>query len=149
MPLCRPRSPPLPLPPPLPPPPPKEYINAAAAAPDPLERMKLLLTWVVAGMWKGFDAWKKPFNPILGETWQAELEGGVQLFMEQARGGGAGCVCVWGGTARGLLSRARAPLSFVPCFAVGAPARPSRLRRRRPGRPHPTPPRPRRPPPPR
>ncbi|GBF92151.1 hypothetical protein Rsub_04498 [Raphidocelis subcapitata] len=60
-----------------------EYINAAAAATDPLERMKLLLTWVVAGMWKGFDTWKKPFNPILGETWQAELEGGVTLFMEQ------------------------------------------------------------------
>ncbi|KAI8464605.1 MAG: hypothetical protein J3K34DRAFT_371908, partial [Monoraphidium minutum] len=64
-----------------------DYINAAAAASDPLDRMKLLTTWVVAGMWKGFDAWKKPFNPILGETWQASLEGGVSLFMEQARPG--------------------------------------------------------------
>lgn len=60
-----------------------DYINAAAAATDPLDRMKLLVTWVVAGMWKGFDAWKKPFNPILGETWQASLEGGISLFMEQ------------------------------------------------------------------
>jgi hypothetical protein len=69
--------------PPTHPPTPLEFINAAAAAPDPLDRMKLLTTWVVAGMWKGFDMWKKPFNPILGETWQATMEGGVSLFMEQ------------------------------------------------------------------
>ena len=81
--------------------PPPEYINAAAAAPDPLERMKLLLTWSISGMHRGFEVWKKPFNPILGETWQAELDGGVSLFMEQVRGGGrvgaclCGCVCVW------------------------------------------------------
>lgn len=69
-----------------------EYINAAAAASDPLERMKLLVTWSVCGLHKGFETWKKPFNPILGETWQADMsEGGISLFMEQvgARGAGA------------------------------------------------------------
>lgn len=60
-----------------------DYINAAAAARDPLERMKLLVTWSIAGMHKGLDKWRKPFNPILGETWQAEMEGGISLFMEQ------------------------------------------------------------------
>lgn len=47
--------------------------------------MKLLVTWSVAGAHKGFETWKKPFNPILGETWQAASSdgGGVTLFMEQ------------------------------------------------------------------
>ena len=30
------------------------------------------------------ECWKKPFNPILGETWQADMpEHGIRLFMEQ------------------------------------------------------------------
>lgn len=60
-----------------------DYINAAAAAQDPLERMKLLVTWMVAGLHHSVENWKKPFNPILGETWQATMPGGLQLFMEQ------------------------------------------------------------------
>eukprot|EP00877_Chromochloris_zofingiensis_P003387 jgi/Chrzof1/13049/Cz07g18010.t1 len=60
-----------------------EYINAAAAATDPVERMKLLVVWFVAGLHHGFETWKKPFNPILGETWQAEIDGGIHCYMEQ------------------------------------------------------------------
>jgi len=30
------------------------------------------------------QSWKKPFNPLLGETWQAEqANGGCRIFMEQ------------------------------------------------------------------
>lgn len=36
-----------------------------------------------AGLHRGLESWKKPFNPILGETWQAHMPGGVSLYMEQ------------------------------------------------------------------
>jgi hypothetical protein len=57
--------------------------------------MKLLVTWTVAGMHRGFETWKKPFNPILGETWQASLEGGIDLYMEQVGGEAAGHAGWW------------------------------------------------------
>lgn len=31
------------------------------------------------------ERWRKPFNPILGETWQATMPGGLCLAMEQVR----------------------------------------------------------------
>jgi hypothetical protein len=36
-----------------------------------------------SGLHHSVENWKKPFNPILGETWQATMPGGLQLFMEQ------------------------------------------------------------------
>jgi hypothetical protein len=30
-----------------------------------------------------FERWRKPFNPILGETWQARLSDGSSIFLEQ------------------------------------------------------------------
>jgi hypothetical protein len=36
-----------------------------------------------AGLHHSFEKWKKPFNPILGETWQARLSDGSAIFMEQ------------------------------------------------------------------
>lgn len=96
------------------------YLQQAAASSDPVERMKLVITWFIAGVfqqthfrvpgvgapgkptpvaWGGhhlitllsrtaglhhsFEKWKKPFNPILGETWQAALSDGSTIFMEQ------------------------------------------------------------------
>lgn len=38
-----------------------------------------------AGLHHSVEAWRKPFNPILGETWQATMPGGLGLFMEQVR----------------------------------------------------------------
>lgn len=38
-----------------------------------------------AGLHHSVEAWRKPFNPILGETWQATMPGGLCLFMEQVR----------------------------------------------------------------
>jgi len=29
------------------------------------------------------ECWKKPFNPILGETWQASMPCGCHIYMEQ------------------------------------------------------------------
>ena len=37
----------------------------------------------VAGLQHCFQSWRKPFNPILGETWQATLSDGTELFLEQ------------------------------------------------------------------
>lgn len=59
------------------------YLSEAAKTRDPLERMKFVITWFIAGLHHGFERWKKPFNPILGETWQATLSDGTQMFMEQ------------------------------------------------------------------
>mmetsp|Transcript_35594 Transcript_35594/g.79082 ORF Transcript_35594/g.79082 Transcript_35594/m.79082 type:complete len:531 (+) Transcript_35594:289-1881(+) len=59
------------------------YLSQAAVAVNPLERMKFVMTWFVAGLHHGFEKWKKPFNPILGETWEATLPDGSSMFMEQ------------------------------------------------------------------
>jgi hypothetical protein len=53
----------------------------------------LLLLLPAAGLHHSVENWKKPFNPILGETWQATMPGGLQLFMEQVRLGPAACGC--------------------------------------------------------
>ena len=37
----------------------------------------------VAGLQHCFQSWRKPFNPILGETWQATLSNGTTLYLEQ------------------------------------------------------------------
>ena len=37
----------------------------------------------VAGLQHAFQSWRKPFNPILGETWEAGLPDGTQIFIEQ------------------------------------------------------------------
>jgi hypothetical protein len=41
--------------------------------------------YAAAGLHHSVEAWRKPFNPILGETWQATMPGGLCLFMEQVR----------------------------------------------------------------
>lgn len=35
------------------------------------------------GFHRAFTRWLKPFNPILGETWQAAEPDGSQIFLEQ------------------------------------------------------------------
>ena len=36
-----------------------------------------------AGFHRAFERWAKPFNPILGETWQAGLADGSRICLEQ------------------------------------------------------------------
>jgi hypothetical protein len=43
-----------------------------------------------AGLHHSVEAWRKPFNPILGETWQATMPGGLCLYMEQVSCNGTG-----------------------------------------------------------
>lgn len=57
--------------------------SAAAVHDDPVLRMQWVVTYVVAGFHRAFLKWAKPFNPILGETWQAALPSGTKIFMEQ------------------------------------------------------------------
>lgn len=37
----------------------------------------------IAGLQHCFQSWQKPFNPILGETFQARLSDGSEVFLEQ------------------------------------------------------------------
>ena len=58
------------------------YFNRAAETSDPVERMKLLITgnfaWFVY-----MSMFKKPLNPILGETYECIGQDGTKLCMEQ------------------------------------------------------------------
>lgn len=65
------------------------------------------------GFHHAFERWAKPFNPILGETWQAGLSDGSRIFLEQishhVRAGRPGARQQWAGS----LS-----LSLAGCFAA-------------------------------
>ena len=49
------------------------YFNAAAMSNDPIERMKLIMTASIAFLMPT-HTWNKPLNPVLGETYQANLQ---------------------------------------------------------------------------
>lgn len=59
-----------------------DLLECAADATDPVERLKYMAAFVIGGLRQQVSFWK-PFNPILGETYQAEYTGGIQLFLEQ------------------------------------------------------------------
>lgn len=56
--------------------------RAAAVQGDPIERMKLTVSFLVAGMHRAV-AQRKPFNPILGETSRARFEDGTDVYVDQ------------------------------------------------------------------
>jgi hypothetical protein len=58
------------------------YFDAAAMSNDPVERMKLVMTSSIAFL-ESCHTWAKPLNPILGETYQATLQNGAVLSVEQ------------------------------------------------------------------
>jgi len=58
------------------------YLKQAAMSDDPVERLKNVITFAVAGFSNTCTA-KKPFNPIIGETYEATLEDGSEVFCEQ------------------------------------------------------------------
>eukprot|EP00696_Hemimastix_kukwesjijk_P004896 gnl/Hemi2/16262_TR5406_c0_g1_i1.p1 gnl/Hemi2/16262_TR5406_c0_g1~~gnl/Hemi2/16262_TR5406_c0_g1_i1.p1 ORF type:complete len:410 (-),score=155.90 gnl/Hemi2/16262_TR5406_c0_g1_i1:252-1481(-) len=55
----------------------------AVAAHDPLERFKWVVAFVVSGLCRTCTA-QKPFNPILGETFQGQFSDGSTVFLEQS-----------------------------------------------------------------
>lgn len=58
------------------------YFNAAAVSKDPVERMKLVMAASICYL-ETCHTWGKPLNPILGETYQALLPDGSNLYVEQ------------------------------------------------------------------
>lgn len=58
-------------------------LQRAAAAPDSVTRLQYTAAWFVAGLRHAFDTWCKPFNPVLGETWQSATSSGCEAFLEQ------------------------------------------------------------------
>lgn len=58
------------------------HLNIAALSVDPLERMKHVITSNFSYMYV-CHKWEKPLNPILGETYQARLADGTNIFLEQ------------------------------------------------------------------
>ncbi|KAK9833077.1 hypothetical protein WJX74_006386 [Apatococcus lobatus] len=58
-------------------------LTKAASCTDPVERMRWTVTWFVAGLQHVFQSWRKPFNPLLGETYQASQPDGSTVQMEQ------------------------------------------------------------------
>lgn len=59
------------------------FLKKAAETEDPVERFKLVITFVMCGF-HNTCAQLKPFNPILGETYQARYEDGTTIFCEQS-----------------------------------------------------------------
>eukprot|EP00472_Partenskyella_glossopodia_P014679 CAMPEP_0197522730 /NCGR_PEP_ID=MMETSP1318-20131121/7817_1 /TAXON_ID=552666 /ORGANISM="Partenskyella glossopodia, Strain RCC365" /LENGTH=370 /DNA_ID=CAMNT_0043075195 /DNA_START=185 /DNA_END=1297 /DNA_ORIENTATION=+ len=58
------------------------YLNKAAQSKTPEERLKWAIAFVVSGLHNGCKQ-KKPFNPILGETYQGTYPDGTNIFLEQ------------------------------------------------------------------
>jgi len=59
-----------------------ELLYKAALEKDPVERLKLIICFAIGGLHNTCRQ-KKPFNPILGETYEASYEDGAQIFCEQ------------------------------------------------------------------
>jgi hypothetical protein len=57
-------------------------IDLASREADPVRRLKLVATGVLAGLHLKCEQ-AKPFNPILGETYEAVYEAGHRLYVEQ------------------------------------------------------------------
>jgi len=58
-----------------------EYLSKACKTTDSIERMKLVTSFVVSGMYMRANQFK-PFNPILGETLEGTYSDGTKIFME-------------------------------------------------------------------
>ena len=58
------------------------FMNAAAQCSDPLERLKFVILSSVCYI-NFTHSFGKPLNPIIGETYQAHLEDGSAIYMEQ------------------------------------------------------------------
>eukprot|EP00475_Leptophrys_vorax_P045828 TRINITY_DN9663_c0_g1_i3.p1 TRINITY_DN9663_c0_g1~~TRINITY_DN9663_c0_g1_i3.p1 ORF type:complete len:383 (+),score=93.85 TRINITY_DN9663_c0_g1_i3:60-1208(+) len=57
-------------------------LNKASQLSDPVERVKCVLAFALGALKQNCKQWK-PFNPILGETYQAQYSDGTLMFLEQ------------------------------------------------------------------
>ncbi len=63
----------------------QEYLDllvSAANTTDPIDRMKLVVAFAISGLCRQVS-FHKPFNPILGETYQSTFANGVEVYCEQ------------------------------------------------------------------
>lgn len=58
------------------------FLSLASEAQDPVERLEYVIALVISGLHNTCTA-AKPFNPILGETYEATYENGTQVMCEQ------------------------------------------------------------------
>ena len=58
------------------------FMTRASESADPVERMRLIMTWNIACQ-HTMSGFLKPFNPIIGETYQGCLSDGTLIFAEQ------------------------------------------------------------------
>jgi len=58
------------------------FLTQAAQTTDPVERLKLVICFAISGLALTCRQ-AKPFNPILGETYEATFADGTQVFCEQ------------------------------------------------------------------
>jgi hypothetical protein len=58
------------------------YLKKAAECSDPIERFKYCIIFMISGLHRGL-AQKKPFNPILGETFECSFGDGSEVMLEQ------------------------------------------------------------------
>lgn len=59
-----------------------DLLERAADSTDPVERMRCLIAFAVSGLSLQVNP-NKPFNPILGETYQGQYANGMKVFCEQ------------------------------------------------------------------
>lgn len=59
-----------------------EYLGRAARLKDPVERMKLVVAFMIGGLHRGVKQ-RKPFNPVLGETFEGHYADGTKVYLEQ------------------------------------------------------------------
>jgi hypothetical protein len=57
------------------------YLTAAARSKDPIDRMKNVIAFSIAGLYVSLNQ-AKPFNPLLGETFQSSFSDGTQIYCE-------------------------------------------------------------------
>jgi len=59
------------------------FLSAAGASVDPVERLKNVVAFAISGLHL-LSTSRKPFNPIIGETYQALFPDGTEVFCEQS-----------------------------------------------------------------
>lgn len=58
-----------------------KYLSEACSKTDPIERMKLVITFAISGIYMRANQ-RKPFNPLLGETLEGAYSDGTKIYME-------------------------------------------------------------------
>jgi hypothetical protein len=57
------------------------FLNEAAKATNPLQRMKYIMAFAIGGLYVSTKQ-LKPFNPLIGETFEGQYEDGTKIYIE-------------------------------------------------------------------